>query len=84
MSWKSKGVFNSKLKPLYTAFLNDIKIYDDRKGTKFNKDPLALEQNNYLTNILNAYNDLDGWPKNPTNNFKFKSCLFGANNIVKK
>ena len=45
---------------------------------------LALEQNNYLTNILNAYNDLDGWPKNPTNNFKFKSCLFGANNIVKK
>ena len=24
LSWKSKGVFNSKLKPLYTAFLNSI------------------------------------------------------------
>ena len=27
--------------------------------------------------------DLDSWPRNPTNNFKFKSCLFGATNIVK-
>ena len=24
LSWKSKGVFNSKLKPLYTAFLHNI------------------------------------------------------------
>ena len=27
--------------------------------------------------------DLDAWPKNPTNNFKFKNCLFRATNIVK-
>ena len=27
--------------------------------------------------------DLDAWPKNPTNNFKFKTCLFRATNIVK-
>ena len=26
LSWKSKGVFNSKLKPLYTAFLHRIKL----------------------------------------------------------
>ena len=25
-SWKSKGVFNSKLKPLYTAFLHSIRL----------------------------------------------------------
>ena len=28
--------------------------------------------------------DLDAWPRNTTNNFIFKSCLFGAINIVNK
>ena len=27
--------------------------------------------------------DLDGWPRNPTRNFKFKNCLFRATNKVK-
>ena len=27
--------------------------------------------------------DLDSWPRNPTNNFKFKNCLLGATSIVK-
>ena len=51
---------------------------------KFDKDPLALEQNNYLTKIVNFYivYDLNDWPKDPTNNFKFKICLLGATNIV--
>ena len=54
-------------------------------GIKFDKDPLAVEQNNYLTKIVNVYivYDLDAWLRNPTNNFKFKNCLFGATNIVK-
>ena len=34
LSWKSKRVFNSKLKPLYTAFLNSIKISEYRIGIK--------------------------------------------------
>ena len=52
---------------------------------KFDKDPLALEKNNYLTKIVNVYivYDLDAWPRNPANNFKFKNCLFGATNVVK-
>ena len=84
-SWKPKQVFNSKLKPLYTAFLNSIKHSEHRIGIKFDKDPLAVEQNNYLSEIVIAYivYDLDAWPKNPTNNFEFKNCLFGAANIVK-
>ena len=53
--WKSKGVFNSKLKPLYTAFLHSIKLSEYRIGTKFDKDPLAVEQNNYLIKIVNVY-----------------------------
>ena len=27
--------------------------------------------------------DLNAWPRNPTNNFEFKHCLFGTTNIVK-
>ena len=27
--------------------------------------------------------DLDAWSRNPSNNFKFKNCLFGATSIVK-
>ena len=39
----------------------------------------------HTVKIVNAYiiYDLDTWPKNPTNNFKFKNCLFRATNIVK-
>ena len=42
LSWKSNGVFNSKLKALYTAFLNSIKRSEYRKTIKFDKDPLAV------------------------------------------
>ena len=62
-----------KLKPLYTAFAHSIKRSEYRKGIKFDKDPLALEQNNCLTKIVNVYIvcDLDSCPRYPTNNFKF-------------
>ena len=85
LCWKSKGVYASNLKPLYTVFLHSIKLSRYMTRIKFDKDPLAVEQNNYATKIVNAYMvyDLDAWPKNPTNNFKFKNCLFGTTNIVK-
>ena len=52
---------------------------------KFDQDRLAVEQNNYLTKIVNVYiaNDLATWPRNPTNNFKFRNFLLGATNILK-
>ena len=39
-------------------------------GIKFDKDRLAVEQNNYLTKILNVYivYDLDAWPNIPLRN----------------
>ena len=79
LSWKSKEVRNSKVKPLYTIFLNSINFSGYRIGIKFDKDLLAVEQNNYLTKTVNVYivYDLDSWPGNYTNNVKFKSCLFG-------
>ena len=78
LSWKSNGVYNSKLKPLYTAFLHSIKLSGYKMGIKFDKDPLAVEQNNYLTKIVNVYivYDLAAWPRNLTNNFKFKSKIY--------
>ena len=54
-------------------------------GTKHHKHPLAVQQKNYLCKIVNGYiaYDLDSWKRNPTNNFKFKNCLFAATSIVK-
>ena len=54
-------------------------------GIQFDKDLLAVEQNNYLRKIVNVYiaYDLDAWPRNPTNNFKFKNYLFGVTSIVR-
>ena len=61
LSWKSKGVFSSILKLLYTTFLNSIKFSEYMIGINFDKDPLAVEQNKYLTKIVNIYivDDLD-------------------------
>ena len=46
---------------------------------------MIYNQNKYLTKIVNFYivYDLDAWPRNATNNFKFENCLFGPTNIVK-
>ena len=55
-------------------------------GIKFDKDPLGVEQNNYLTKIVYVYivYDLDAWPRNQSNNFKYENCLFGATDIIQK
>ena len=55
-------------------------------GINFDEDPLAVEQSNYFTKIVNLciIYDLDARPRNPTNNYKCKDCLFGATNMVKK
>ena len=54
-------------------------------GVKFDKNLLALEQHNYTTKIVTAYivYDLDNWPKNQTNNFRFKNSSFRATSVVK-
>ena len=54
-------------------------------GMKFDRDALAVEQNNYASKIVDVYivYDLDAWPRKPVNNFKFQNCLFGATSVVK-
>ena len=85
LTWKSKGVFNSQFEPSCTALLHSITRSEYRIRIKFDKDALAVEQNNYLTKIGNFYipYDLDPGSRNPTYNFNFKNCLFEATNIVK-
>ena len=55
LSWKSNGAYNFKRKSLYTAFLHSIKISGYKTGIKFDKHPLAVEQNNSFTKIVNVY-----------------------------
>ena len=61
-----------------------LKFFGYRIGIKFNKDPLAVEQSNYLTKVVNVciVCDLDAWPRSLTNNLKFKNFLFEVTNIV--
>ena len=77
-------LYNSKIKLLYTAFFHSLKLSENRIGIKIYKDPLSVEQNNYLIKIVNVYMiyNLDAWPINPANNFKFKNYLFRETNIV--
>ena len=44
---------------------------------EFNKNPLAAEQNNFLTKIANVYivYDLEAWLKILLRNFTLKNCL---------
>ena len=65
---------------MHTALLHSIKLSGYRMGTKFNRDSLPVEQNNYATKIVNAYivYDWDAWSNNPLSNFKLKNCLVNA------
>ena len=83
--WKSKGVYNSKLKLLFTVLFNSIKHSEYKIGVKFDKILLAVEQNDYLSKIANIYTvyNLDACPRNPNNNFKLRNCFFVATSTVK-
>ena len=85
ISWKSKRINTTNLKPLHGAFLPQLR-YDARKiCVHVTKSPLVVEQNNHSTKIINAYivYDLNDWPKVLLRNVTLKNCLFGATNIIK-
>ena len=70
---------------MYNFFLHSIKLSGYRMWINFDKNPLSEEQNNYAGKIEDVFivYDLDAWPINPTNNFKFKNSSLGATSIVK-
>ena len=65
--------------------MHSIKLSQYKIGIKFDKDPLAVEQNNYLIKFVNVCIDYDllVWSKNLTSSFRFKNCLFGPTSVVK-
>ena len=77
-------MYHSQIKLFYTAFFHSLKLSENRIGIKIYKDPLSVEQNNYLIKIVNIYiiYNLDAWPRKPANNFKFKNYLFRETNKV--
>ena len=50
LGWNSKGVFTSKLKPLYMLYM----LPECNLETRFVEDPLAVEWNNYVTKMVNT------------------------------
>ena len=69
----------------YISKVYNTKLSGYRIKIKFDKDPLAVEQNNYLTKIVNVciVYELNHSPKNPSINFKLKNYIFGATSIIK-
>ena len=67
------------------SFLTQNKTFWIKSGNESDKDSLPVEQNNYLSRIVNVYiiYNLDVLPRNPRNNVKLKNCLAGATNVVK-
>ena len=74
---KSKGLFKSRLHPLYNAFLYNVKRFEYKIGIQFNNTTLNVEQNNYAAKILNGYivYALDYWPRNLLHKFVLKNCF---------
>ena len=54
LTWKSKGVLILNLSELYTSFFNSIKLSEYRTETIICKDPLAAEENSYLSKTVNV------------------------------
>ena len=46
IGWKSKGLFDSKLKALHGAFLPNVKCFGKKIGIQFNNTSLVIEQIN--------------------------------------
>ena len=55
ISWKSKGIYDSKLIVLIGALLPNVKYFKNKIEIQFNSTPLAIEQNNYATKTVNVY-----------------------------
>ena len=48
IAWKSKGLFKSRLYPLYTTLLPNIKGFGYKIGIQINNTSLVVERSNYV------------------------------------
>ena len=75
---------SSNPRSVYATSLHSIKCSGYKIGVNTHKGPLTLEQNNYLTKVVNSYivYGLDAWARNCMNAFKLKNFLLAATNVV--
>ena len=82
----SDQILKIRTPPLFSeqGLWHSIKL-SDKVAIKFDKDPLAVEQNNFATKIVNAYTvyELDTSPNVTLKNYTLENCLSGATSIVK-
>ena len=85
ISWRSKGLYTTKLAPINTDILHNIVYFNRKIALKLNSTPLILDRNSYIAKIVNVciVCDLDYWRKDPVRSFTQKGCLFGETNTVK-
>ena len=55
---ESKWVYNSNFVQLYTTLLYSIKLSEYKIRINSDKNPLAVERNNYLSKIVNEFKNL--------------------------
>ena len=81
ISWRSKGVCNTKLIPIKNDSLPNIKYFNKKIALQFNYTPLVAEQNDHASKIVNVYivYDLDFSPKIPLRNFTLKKLFVRSN-----
>ena len=81
-NWILTGVSSKKSKPFDTNLEPTMpNLANSRVTLKSNNSVLVQESyssmyRNYILNLYIAY-ELNNWPRNPTNNFPLKYCLFG-------
>ena len=62
---------------------NKIPVFNSKLEPLYTTFLHSIQLSEYkVVNVFIVYN-VDAWPRNPTNNIKFKNCLFGATSVVK-
>ena len=89
--WKSKGLSNEKIKPLYTSnkslsqeleWMNNSKIRLRFAGSCLKQEDNAAYTLNNVVHLFIVY-ELDRWPQGLSAKFTLKDCLFGTVKLTK-
>ena len=82
-NWILTGISSEKIKPFDTNLEPTMSnLANGRVTLKFNNSVLVPKifsflYRNFILNLWIVY-ELNTWPRNPTNNFALKNCLFGT------
>ena len=87
-NWISTRISPEKIKPFDTGLEPTMSnLANGRAKLKFNNSVLVQKffsslRSNFILNLYVVY-ELNAWPRDPTNNFPQKNCLFGTVKLVR-